>query len=277
MKKSHSKTEKVGRILAILLFFYLLILPFIALAVADLTCKGSGSEFCGLWIIVVSPQLLLFIGSSSFLTLSSGTIAGLIIGSVVFVVLVRFVLQRLAHKTLSLSWSFILFVMIAFMVVFGANKFAHPIPADDWTAWSEKAVAKNNPELCLKKVDSSLQNECLSRAARFADNEYFCQALKNSPGFYEGAVDECLVDLAITKNVSAKFCFSDYDPKCMENYCNSVSPEYSCNLFTSYGSISYFVDALAGTIHDPSLCDLYQGSPDSEKRTQRCKEIVGTN
>ncbi|OGL98134.1 hypothetical protein A2304_03585 [Candidatus Uhrbacteria bacterium RIFOXYB2_FULL_57_15] len=270
-----TKLIKAGRILAILLAIYLFVLPFVAMFIADAACGSSPNEFCGLWIVVIAPHLLILNDLSSYVSLSVDALLVILMAVAGAVLALKWTLARYSKKQIGFGWSFVLFAILSPAIIFTVNSALYPSSSQDWQTWSQKAISSDDPSICLQKVDGGYQTDCLFIAARFSGNPEFCQALPSAKqNVYEGIVGDCQTDIAVTKRASQMLCSTEYDPECLERYCDErYTEEFSCQLFES-GSITYFVFALASSVNDPTLCDLYMDAEYGETRVKACKDNV---
>lgn len=262
--------------MAVLVCVYLFVVPIFVLYLADIMCARSPSEFCGLWIIVVAPQVMLladYIENDFALTLPM--IIGSLIGTVALVFIVAEFVKKYASKKLNLTWRLIIACILFPVTLFLVNIALYPNAPSDWQAWSKDAVVQGNPNLCLNKVEAYYQTDCLLNAARISQDESYC-VLLDDPAFSQvSSKADCLTVIQVIKNASKELCSTDYDSDCLKKYCleRLAEQSYYCPGFES-GSLLYAVDSLASKVKDRSICDLYEGAPNDSERISACQTGV---
>ncbi|MFA6436048.1 MAG: hypothetical protein WCW30_02850 [Candidatus Gracilibacteria bacterium] len=285
MSEANKIFLKVGRSLFYLLLIYLFIVPVIVFLVAGLDVLENVSGFF--------PLLLVINGSlDSIVSISGGLVAGLFIASFVLFFILRRLIGKKLEFTMGYCWPILLSLVFAVVSVMVVNTYLYSSPSSAWGNWSQEAITKNDPEICVKKVDAYYQRYCLSSAAMETNDVAFCEKIneiedEEADGAYWA--DSCKTGLTLMENISKKFCNTEYDYGCVLKVCENelydVRTEgktvFPCpdavesGYLDSYiGGFDKYSKGFAALTDNISLCDLFEGAPNAQEKIERCQASV---
>ncbi|MFA5842652.1 MAG: hypothetical protein WC882_03190 [Candidatus Gracilibacteria bacterium] len=260
-KRSH----KTGRILVCIALIYFMVLPAIIVWFFRPTHLWSPETFYEYtqtyyvwfatvhpWILVLFPFLIVILNYNQYISISLNALLLVISLSAVLSLIFKILLKKIKRFDIGYSWAFILFLILSILSSFLFNRFTYKYPATDWYSWSLDAASTNNPNLCLEKVESPLQegynqNLCLLNAASISGNVEFC---------YKTSDKDCFMQLKVISNFSKKVCDSDYSYQCVDDACANSADSSSCYEDLREGSFDSHIKILVKETSDTSLCEI---------------------
>ena len=263
------KFRKIGWIIVCVLLAYFIVIPAIIVWIFRPTHLWSPETlyeysqtyylwfaYVHPWILVLFPFLIVVLNYNQYISISLNALLLVLSLSAVLSLIFRILLKKFKEIDIGYSWAFILFLILSIISSILFNRFTYKYPATDWYSWSLEAVSTNNPDLCLEKVESPLQegynqNLCLTNAGARSGNTAFCDKISDNFDY-----SNCLIQIKTISNFSKKVCENDYSYQCADDACANSADSSSCYEDLREGSFDSHIKILVKETSDTSLCEI---------------------